>query len=76
MDEHSLRSLILSAEQHDTTLPTMELLPTEGKLFAVDVAKVKVREVEPLLTVQQHFHIQELAQRVTRCCTQNGTLSQ
>ena len=44
MDEHSLRRLILSAEQHDTTQPTMELLPTEGKLFAVDVAKVKVRD--------------------------------
>eukprot|EP00891_Asterochloris_glomerata_P003980 jgi/Astpho2/3980/fgenesh1_pg.00063_%23_38_t len=46
MDEHSLRRLILSAEQHDATLPTMELLPTEGKLFAVDVAKVKCYQSE------------------------------
>ena len=44
MDEHSLRRLILSAEQHDATPSTMELLPTEGRLFAVDVAKVKVRD--------------------------------
>lgn len=62
MDEHSLRRLILSAEQHDATPPTMELLPTEGKLFAVDVAKVKVRD-RAFAHVQQHF--QEPAQHET-----------
>ena len=72
MDEHSLCRLILSAEQHDATLPTMELLPTEGKLFAVDMARVKVRD-RAFACVQQP--LQELAQHVTRCCMLNRLLS-